>query len=198
MNYLAHAYLSFNLPDILLGNMISDYVKGKLQYTYPLPVQQGIRLHRDIDTFTDQHEATRDLKSIFRPHYRLYSGAFTDVVYDHFLANDKSIFPSEKELRHFTSWCYRELKDRQVLFPDPFSKMFPYMQEQDWLYHYRYPEGIHKSFYGLKRRAAHIAEAETAFALFMEHYETMRACYAAFFPELKSFAAYRLEALLNA
>ena len=29
MNYLAHAYLSFNDPEILVGNMISDFVKGK-------------------------------------------------------------------------------------------------------------------------------------------------------------------------
>ncbi|WP_438810958.1 ACP phosphodiesterase, partial [Serratia marcescens] len=53
MNYLAHAYFSFEDPDILLGNMISDYIKGKKQYTYPLKVQAGIRLHRQIDSFTD-------------------------------------------------------------------------------------------------------------------------------------------------
>ncbi|KAF0239868.1 MAG: hypothetical protein FD183_1294 [Chitinophagaceae bacterium] len=50
MNYLAHAYLSFNEPSILLGNMISDYVKGKKQYDYPLLIQKGIHLHRAIDT----------------------------------------------------------------------------------------------------------------------------------------------------
>ncbi|MBK6633182.1 MAG: hypothetical protein IPG38_01660 [Chitinophagaceae bacterium] len=63
MNYLAHAYLSFNDPEILLGNMISDYIKGKKQFDYPLPVQKGIRLHRFIDQFTDTHAATHELKS---------------------------------------------------------------------------------------------------------------------------------------
>jgi acyl carrier protein phosphodiesterase len=29
MNYLAHAVLSFQQPDILTGNMISDFVKGR-------------------------------------------------------------------------------------------------------------------------------------------------------------------------
>ncbi len=62
MNYLAHAYLSFNMPDILVGNMISDFIKGKKQFDYPLPVQKGIRLHRAIDTFTDTHAATQELK----------------------------------------------------------------------------------------------------------------------------------------
>ena len=86
MNYLAHAYLSFNEPAILVGNMISDFIKGKKQFDYPGPIQKGIRLHRDIDNFTDTHPVTQQLKSYFRPAYRLYSGAFSDVVYDHFLA----------------------------------------------------------------------------------------------------------------
>ncbi len=37
MNYLAHAYLSFNDPEILVGNMISDFVKGKKKFDYPIP-----------------------------------------------------------------------------------------------------------------------------------------------------------------
>jgi acyl carrier protein phosphodiesterase len=51
MNYLAHAYLSFKHEDILLGNLISDFVKGKKKFDYPLLIQKGITLHRNIDTF---------------------------------------------------------------------------------------------------------------------------------------------------
>jgi len=54
MNYLAHAYLSFNEPELLLGNMVSDYVKGKKQFDFPKRMQAGIRLHRAIDEFTTQ------------------------------------------------------------------------------------------------------------------------------------------------
>ena len=49
MNYLAHAYLSFNDPDILIGNMISDHVKGKKKFDLPEKIQRGITLHRNID-----------------------------------------------------------------------------------------------------------------------------------------------------
>ena len=81
MNLLAHAYLSFGQPQLLVGNMISDYVKGKKQYDYPLGIQQGIRLHRAIDAFTDSHAATAKGKAIFKPAVGLYAGAFMDVVY---------------------------------------------------------------------------------------------------------------------
>lgn len=65
MNYLAHAYFSFDHPQILTGNMISDFVKGRKQYDYPESIQQGIRLHRAIDAFTDEHPVTRELKKSF-------------------------------------------------------------------------------------------------------------------------------------
>ena len=96
MNYLAHAYLSFGNSNILVGNMISDYVKGKTQFDYPPEIQAGIKLHRAIDDFTDTHEATKNVKEIFKKDYRLYAGAFADVVYDYFLANDKNEFADEK------------------------------------------------------------------------------------------------------
>ena len=112
MNYLAHAYLSFQQPEILVGNMISDYIKGRKQFDYPLSIQKGIKLHRTIDQFTDTHAATQQLKSFFRPQYRLYSGAFADVVYDHFLANDKVVFSSEVELKQFARNTYQVLETK--------------------------------------------------------------------------------------
>lgn len=144
MNYLAHAHLSFQQPDILLGNMISDYIKGKKRFDYPLAVQKGITLHRAIDNFTDTHAATQELKSFFRPQYRLYSGAFADIVYDHFLANDPKEFESETALQQFAKNTYLQLEARMDLFPPPFQKMFPYMKEYDWLSNYRYTWAIEK------------------------------------------------------
>lgn len=102
MNFLAHAFLSFNDPDILTGNMISDFVKGKRKFDYPVAIQNGIYLHRQIDNFTDFHPATARAKEFFRPHYRLYSGAFIDIVYDHFLATDHKQFNQNNPLENFT------------------------------------------------------------------------------------------------
>ncbi len=101
MNYLAHAYLSFGDSNVLVGNMISDFIKGKKQYDYPLAIQHGIQLHRAIDSFTDAHPATKNIAAIFKPRYRLYGGAFADIVYDHYLANDTVIFPSPAALMDF-------------------------------------------------------------------------------------------------
>jgi acyl carrier protein phosphodiesterase len=197
MNLLAHAYLSFNNESILVGNMISDYVKGKTQFDYPLPIQVGIKLHRAIDEFTDTHDATQEIKKLFKPAYRLYAGAFTDVVYDYFLANDKDQFSSAETLQSFTQHTYDLLQNNIAYFPEKFAKSFPYMQAQDWLYHYRYDDGMQKSFGGLARRAKYITETETAFEIFLNNKEIIKQSYQIFFPQLKLFTIHKMEQLLQ-
>lgn len=194
MNYLAHAYLSFGHPELLTGNMISDFVKGKTKFTYPPAIQQGIMLHRAIDTFTDTHEATREAKEIFRPHYRLYSGAFVDVVYDHFLATDTMEF-SEQSLLDFSQQVYTSLDKQVEWLPDRFAGMFPFMKEHNWLFHYRTRWGTGKSLGGVVRRAAYLTESENAFQLFEEHYQLLGDCYRHFWASVKPFALKQFELL---
>lgn len=196
MNYLAHAYLSYNEPMILVGNMISDFVKGGQKSGYTAAVQKGIELHRAIDSFTDTHPATARAKEVFRPYYRLYSGPITDVIYDHFLATDKSIF-SDTSLLHFSRGIYQTLEDEAVHLPPRFLHVLTYMKMDNWLYHYRTPEGMRQSLRGLIRRASFISDSATAFQLFQTHYEELQACYNAFFPDVKQMAKQRLDELLQ-
>lgn len=184
MNYLAHAYLSFDHPEILVGNMISDFVKGKKKFDYSKGVQAGISLHREIDRFTDEHPVTKNIKEIFRPDYRLYCGAIIDVLFDHFLATDENEF-TESTLNDFTNNTYTILNRHPDLFPEKFKLMFPYMKTQNWLYNYRLRWGIEKSLGGLVRRSKYMVESETAYRLFNENYEQIGNAYKDIFPAVK-------------
>ena len=196
MNYLAHAYFSFNNPPILLGNMISDYVKGKRQYEYPSEIQKGIKLHRLIDTFTDEHIITKEIKKIFTPSVRLYSGAFVDVVYDHFLATNKTIL-NEEEWLAFTKISYDLLADQSIFFPEKFARMFPYMQSQNWLFNYRYIWGIENSFGGLVRRAKYLDSSAEAFVQFNENYSTIEQLSEIFLSDIQVFAKNQFQGLMS-
>jgi acyl carrier protein phosphodiesterase len=195
MNYLAHAYLSFRQPEILVGNMISDFVKGKKQFDYPPIVQQGIRLHRDIDTFTDRHPATKKAKEFLKPAVGPYSGAFVDVVYDHFLALDTTHF-SEKSLQDFAAEVYTQLHEKRGLLPERFAGMLPYMSSQDWLYGYYFTGGIEKGFGGVVRRAQYLDSSAEVFKLFLENYDALREQYKVFFPDLYKFTSAQFAGLL--
>ncbi|MFT4093304.1 MAG: ACP phosphodiesterase [Niabella sp.] len=195
MNYLAHAYLSFGNREVLLGNMISDFVKGRKQFLFPDVIHKGILLHRAIDEFTDTHAATRSAKEVFRKEYRLYSGAFIDVVYDHFLANDDLEF-TDGSLFDFSQQTYRALNEQQDMMPDPFKRMFFYMRSQNWLYNYRTKSGTHQSFGGLVRRAAYLHDSGAAIKIFEKQYDFLESCYKIFWKELKPFTFDRFKELL--
>jgi acyl carrier protein phosphodiesterase len=150
-------------------------------------IQKGITLHRSIDEFTDAHPATKQAKEVFRPAYRLYSGAMVDVVYDHFLANDKSEF-APGSLSVFSNEVYKTIGQFERLLPERFQKMFPYMKTQNWLYNYHTQWGTIKSFEGVVRRSAYLTESTSAAQIFEINYPLLQECYSAFFPAVKDFA----------
>jgi len=196
MNYLAHAFLSFNHHEILLGNMISDFVKGKKKFDYPTLIQKGIMLHRAIDNFTDTHEATKKAKIFFKQDYGLYAGAFIDIVYDYFLANDSTQFP-DNALANFSNETYQQLKLQEGFFPEKFQKFFYYMQLQNWLYNYQFKEGITKSFRGLVHRSEYMHDADAAIIIFEKNIYELKKYYDDFFPLLKQFSFRKMNELLS-
>jgi acyl carrier protein phosphodiesterase len=191
LNYLAHAYLSFGDPDILAGNMISDFVKGKKKFDYPKRIQLGIALHRKIDEYTDTHPATRMAKDYLKDAAGPYAGPFVDIIYDHFLANDTYEF-EEGALNDFALQTYGQLEHYEQWLPEKFRNFFYYMRTQNWLYNYRSAEGIHRSFQGLCRRAKYIDSAEPVFESFLRQYEALKMAYEFFFPHVKTLAYHEL------
>ena len=197
MNYLAHAYLSFNDPDILIGNMISDYIKGKQQYEYSPEIQKGIRLHRFIDHYTDHHPATKEAAKLMSKAVGRYGNALTDVVYDHFLANDIQEFKTEADLNNFAQNTYKILEERKMELPEVFRLILPNMQENNWLYNYRKPEGIEKSFKGVRYRSTHLKNTDSAFSLFEMEYEFLKECFYSLWTDLKPATYEEFQKLLN-
>jgi acyl carrier protein phosphodiesterase len=196
VNYLAHAYLSFNHNEILIGNMISDFVKGRKRFDYAAGIQKGITLHRLIDEFTDNHAATKEGKAVFKPAVGLYAAAFMDVVYDHFLAADELIF-SDTELSVFADDVYTTLVNYKKHLPEKFSLMLPYMQSQNWLYNYKEKWGLEKSFGGLVKRANYLETHEPAYYIFLNEYNFLQACYKNFITDVKTFAAHQFQLLIT-
>ncbi len=191
MNYLAHAYLSFGQPGLLVGNMISDFVKGKKKFDYSPEIQQGIGLHRQIDEFTDQHEITRQAKVFLKPAAGPYAGAFVDVAYDHFLANDSNEF-TDQSLKLHARQCYQVLNGHQAILPEKFRLMLPYMQAQNWLYNYKTLAGAENSFRGLARRTLYLFSSAEVYTLFINDYSALQNCYKSYFPFLKSFVQQKI------
>lgn len=195
MNYLAHAHLSFDDPDILAGNMISDFVKGRKKLDYHPCIQKGITLHRLIDSFTDSHPEINEAKAIFRSEYGLYASPIVDVCMDFFVANDRSSFSNPQALESFSLNTYQQIEKKLSGLPEKFQLMFPHMKENNWLYNYRLEYGIERSLAGLVRRAKYMNDHLPAFDLFVKHKDELKNRYDNFYPYLKNQASVFMESL---
>ena len=186
MNFLAHSYLSFS-EEQLVGNMIADFVKNRDVARLPESIQKGIKLHRAIDTFTDAHPLIHEAKAPFRPLVRLYSGAFVDVAFDYFLANDTAE-NSQREWQKHSQRVYAVLRRYEEFLPEVFKKVLDNMQQDDWLYNYRNEWGIEYSFRNVVNKAQFLDKTTNVFPVFLANKDFLREKYEIFFPEIKSFA----------
>lgn len=186
MNFLAHSYLSFS-EEQLVGNMIADFVKNRDVARLPESIQKGIKLHRAIDTFTDAHPLIHEAKAPFRPLVRLYSGAFVDVAFDYFLANDTTE-NSQREWQEHSQRVYAALRRYEEFLPEVFKKVLDKMQQDDWLYNYRNEWGIDYSFRNVVNKAQFLDKTTNVFPAFLANKDFLREKYEIFFPEIKLFA----------
>lgn len=188
MNYLGHAFLSFGKRELLVGNMIGDYVKGSRELeNYPEGIRKGIMLHRQIDEFTDKHAAATLAKHIFRPDYGLYAGAIVDVLWDHFLANDPRFFATVKDLEIFSKDTYAHLEASESLLPESFKPAFGSMREHNWLYNYRTVKGVEKALKGLSYRAKYLGDTTKAYQLFLQYFYELNQRYFEFVDDVVMF-----------
>ena len=154
-------------------------------------------LHRKIDSFTDEHAATTKCKTYFREDYRLYAGAFVDVMYDHFIANDPLCFENEKALFDFTQETYATIANYQNDLPEKFQQMFAHMRKDNWLYQYRTLKGIGKSFNGVVHRAKYLeVNGDSAFNTLVSNFYVLNQFYYEYIDEVKAYVKREIE-LMN-
>lgn len=154
MNFLFHLHLSGNDPDILTGNLMGDFVKGRIGDEYPALLRDGIMLHRRIDSFAQTQPLFRLSRTRIDQSYGLWRGVLVDLFYDHFLARDWrewSDTPFEtylQQARAMVDGNGRYLPERmRPLVPVIFDELLP---------SYRQVEGIGRA---LERMAARVTRS---------------------------------------
>lgn len=186
MNFLAHLYLSGCDEEVIIGNFIADMVKGQQINGYSAGIVRGIRLHREIDRFTDIHPIVVESKKRLRKKYRLYAGVVVDMYYDHFLAKNWSSY-SVIPLTDYVENAYAILQRNHDILPPRGRYILPFMTENNWLVNYADLDSLRKNFGGMARRTPFDSGMEDAVDDLLAHYKLFDKEFREFFPGLVAF-----------
>lgn len=183
MNYLAHSFLAFS-DEQIVGQFLEDCIPNRDRFSYPEGMQQGITLHREVDTYTDAHPALREAKQIFSPLVRLYAGAFVDVSMDYFLANSLS----DRDLKNHAEKVYRVLRKYHEFLPERLGRMVDGMEKDNWLYKYKEDLGIKYSMQNVLNKAKYLDKDLAVFDVFLKNKPQLQKHFDIFFPDLLAHA----------
>ena len=186
MNYLAHLYLADGSPELLVGSILGDFVKGAIEDKYPPGIRRGIEPHRKIDTYTDAHETTRASRNLFSPLRRRFAGIIVDLCYDHFLYRHWCKF-ADVELDEFISHVYGILRAPGTVLPGRLRAMVPVMIREDWLGSYQDLQGVDLALNRLSKRITRGDRLLGAVDEIKHHYLKLEADFLIFFPDLEHY-----------
>ena len=85
MNHLAHLFLAPDSPEARVGSLLGDFARGIVQDDLPAAVRDGLKHHRAVDAFTDQHPEVLASKRLFSPQRRRFAGVALDILYYDYL-----------------------------------------------------------------------------------------------------------------
>lgn len=191
MNYLAHIYLSGANDLIKIGNFMADGIKGHEYEKFPIAIQKGILLHRQIDSFTDFHPTYRQSKHRLHEAYGHYSGVIMDIYYDHFLTVNWDLY-SDTPLNEYINSFYQLLETNFDLLTPKMQRMVPKMITQNWLGSYAHLEGMEKILYQMDYRTQFKSKMQFAIRELELYYDAFNMEFKAFFDEIRAMVQEKL------
>lgn len=188
MNFLTHLFLSSDIPELLVGNLLGDFVKGRLDGRFPPGIEQGILLHREIDSFAGQNRHFLRSKRRLDQSFGLYRGVLVDLFYDYFLAAHWEDY-ADVPYSVFISDAWRVLCEHKEFLPDKLQRIMPFMF-RDSLPSYGTIGGIAAVLHRISRfrlkRANRLGEGAEALS---RNYGGLYGDFREFLPELIAFSA---------
>ncbi len=186
MNYLAHIFLSGGNRKLQIGNFIGDFVKGRSHENYPARIQEGILLHREIDSFTDNHPIFLETVRFMRPVFGRYSGIIADMYFDYFLASDFKKYSPKLNLSFFAANFYISAILNYKWLPQKVKGFIFHFITTNRLKQYGKYEGLHRSLQIMAHFKTSAINPNLTISFLKENEEILRKYFQIFMPEVIS------------
>ncbi|QEM68350.1 DUF479 domain-containing protein [Geobacter sp. FeAm09] len=187
MNFLFHLYLSGDDPELLTGNFMGDFVKGRVGEGYPPGIASGILLHRRIDSFAQQQLYFRRSYGRIAPQYRMWRGIFVDLFYDHFLSAGWEEWTDEP-LASYLARVRKMVEGHRTWLPERLQGLLPVIFEE-LLPSYCEIEGIGLALERMSRRVTRDNPLAGGERELRRNYSGLRDDFRCFLPAVREFVA---------
>ena len=189
MNFLAHVFLSRHDRELLLGNFLGDLIRPAELPTLDARVQEGVRLHRAIDRFTDHHPLVRTAVARIRSDHGKYAPVVVDVWFDFLLIRHWSVACPEEAFGAFRRRAYAQLRASLDQVPPRLRDRVRGMIRADWLAVYGTVLGLNDTFQRLEQRTSRPDLLHGVLRTLDRELPTLDAEFPAFWADLVVFVA---------
>jgi acyl carrier protein phosphodiesterase len=199
VNFLAHCALASDasqcwpngellLEGLLAGAVVADFSKGPIAKTLPAELQTGIRLHRRIDAYSNQHPAIRETCSNFPKELRRYAPIFIDILADYYLSLAwDEYYPASRT--DFSEQCYEACEHYSAnpanATSDQLRRFIAYMRETDLLASYHEWQHVERALHSVLRRLEKEELLPAVIATCLEQRDSGQSAFRIYFPDTR-------------
>ena len=170
MNFLGHLFFSNDNLDLMIANLYGDSVKGSKYGHYSSQIQKGIKLHREIDSFIDQHPEVKKLRLRLYKELPKVAGIAIDLIFDHLLAKKWNEF-HPKNLYTFLEEFYNYRSHLEIEMTPEFIFLLQRIRTDKWMNHYSTLYGLEKSSAGVSSRISFKNKLKDTPRVYLKHQE---------------------------
>ncbi|MFT4993053.1 MAG: acyl carrier protein phosphodiesterase [Paraglaciecola sp.] len=190
MNYIAHIHIAQHTNTSMVGNFLGDFVKGSELGYLPTALESGIRLHRSVDVFTDQHPGIVELKNTFPANIRRMAGIAIDIYFDHLLLQHWQAFSKQAYQQTLASF-YQELQACPLAINPRYAMLRGSLLQEQWLEHYIDVETCLRAFKSIEARLHNrVTFAQQASEFLQQKQQYANQIFLDFYPDLLRHARY--------
>jgi len=184
MNYLAHLHIAEHCDSNLLGNLLGDFVKGRLSDQYNDEIVQGIRLHRWVDAYTDKHHLMNDAKAHFSTSTRRFSPIALDMFWDHCLAKHWNQFHTSSLSEFVNSAELLVRRDHSSNLPERYLRVTENMWNGRWLESYSDIDNIQYALQRMSSRSERMKPLANCYETLDVSYKELEAVFFELYPDV--------------
>ena len=144
----------------------------------------GIRLHREIDRFTDQHPVVAKACREISTDRRRLAGIIVDIAFDYYLTRHWSQFSNEERESTISRGYATMAMVASTGFSRKTQSLISKMRSSDWLTAYGTLEGQQLTFRRVSRISPAIANLKGAEEEIVKNDSIFEQCFLDFYPEL--------------